>query len=163
MEEEPMSDPRFTRPDLCSISTAASRAEWAGAARGVLSADGHPVADDDPLASPRRAVARTLVEARFTLHHRNRHDPQYRLGGVCLMPIPAQFGIGRSGIAACWSTRNLLLVHWAWRATFHCTRDLMNAVLTGALHAFGYPVRQLGTVGARLMTGDRGQRTRAGR
>ena len=39
-----MPDPGFTRPDLCSIRAAAGRAELAGAARGGLSADGHPQA-----------------------------------------------------------------------------------------------------------------------
>jgi hypothetical protein len=49
-----MPDPRFTRPDLCSIPAAAEQAENAGAARGGLSADGQPPAGDDlpaPLAS----------------------------------------------------------------------------------------------------------------
>jgi hypothetical protein len=39
MEEEPMSDPGFTRPDPCSIPTAAGPEELAGAFRDVFSAD----------------------------------------------------------------------------------------------------------------------------
>jgi Protein of unknown function (DUF2637) len=49
-----MPDPRFTRPDLCSIPAADAEAEPAGTARGGLSADGQPPAGDDlpaPLAS----------------------------------------------------------------------------------------------------------------
>jgi hypothetical protein len=49
-----MPDPGFTRPDLCSIPGADAEAEPAGAVRGGLSADGHPLAGDyppEPLAS----------------------------------------------------------------------------------------------------------------
>jgi hypothetical protein len=37
-----MPDPGFTRPDLCPVPAADAEAEPAGAARGGLSADGHP-------------------------------------------------------------------------------------------------------------------------
>jgi hypothetical protein len=47
MEEEPMSDPGFARPDLCSIRTANEQDEFAKAVRGGFSADGHPLADGD--------------------------------------------------------------------------------------------------------------------
>jgi hypothetical protein len=43
-----MPDPGLTRPDLCPVRAAAGQAEPAGAARGGLSADGHPPAGDDP-------------------------------------------------------------------------------------------------------------------
>jgi hypothetical protein len=42
----------FTRPDLCSIRAADSHADYAGAARSLLSADSHPLAGDDSLAPP---------------------------------------------------------------------------------------------------------------
>ena len=49
-----MTDPGFTRPDLCSIPAAAGQAEPAGAVRSGLSADGHlPTGDDPPAPSPR--------------------------------------------------------------------------------------------------------------
>jgi hypothetical protein len=54
-----MPDPGFTKPDLCLICAAASRADCATAARGVLSNDGYPPADDDPLAPMARDVVRT--------------------------------------------------------------------------------------------------------
>ena len=49
-----MSGLGFTRSDICSIRAIALQGRIAGAARGVLSADGNPLADDDrhePLAS----------------------------------------------------------------------------------------------------------------
>jgi hypothetical protein len=49
-EEEPMPDPGVTRPDLCSKRAAGSQEELAEALRGGLSADGHPLASDEPLA-----------------------------------------------------------------------------------------------------------------
>jgi hypothetical protein len=42
-----MSDPGFTRPDLYSIHAAGERAEFARAARDLLSADGCRLADED--------------------------------------------------------------------------------------------------------------------
>ncbi len=51
MEEEPMSDLGFTRSDLCSIRAAVGLAEYAGAVRGLLGADGFPLTGDDPLAA----------------------------------------------------------------------------------------------------------------
>jgi hypothetical protein len=42
MEEEPMPDPGFARPDLCSIRTAGEQEEIAVAVCGESSADGYP-------------------------------------------------------------------------------------------------------------------------
>jgi hypothetical protein len=157
-----MSDPGFTRPDLCSIPAAAEQAEFAGAARGLLSTDGYRQAGDDPLAPLAHDVACALVEAGFMLYPCHRHDPLCWLGGVCLMPIPAESGTGRSGIAVSRTTRDLL-PGWDWRATCSPTCQLMNAVPGSVLHASGYLDRQPGTGGACLVTGHRGQRTEAGR
>jgi len=55
-----MPDPGFTRSDVCSMRAVASRAHRAGAPRGVLSADGRPLAADGGLASMRHDVARIL-------------------------------------------------------------------------------------------------------
>ena len=76
-----MSGPDFIRPDLCSIRAATGQAESADAVRGLLSADGYPLVGDYPLGSLARNVARILVETGFTLHHRGRDDPLYRLRG----------------------------------------------------------------------------------
>jgi hypothetical protein len=74
-----MSGPGFTRPDLCSISAATEQTEFADAVSGLLSSDSYPLASDCPLGPVAVNVAHTLVEAGFTLHHRDRHDPLYRL------------------------------------------------------------------------------------
>jgi hypothetical protein len=76
-----MSGPGFTRPDLCSISAATKQIEFADAVSGLLRADSYPLVSDYPLGPVAVNVARTLVEAGFTLHHRDRHDPLYRLRG----------------------------------------------------------------------------------
>jgi hypothetical protein len=55
-----MPDPGFTRPDLCPIRAAAGQAEPAGAARGGLSADGHPPAGDDPPAPLASGIDRAI-------------------------------------------------------------------------------------------------------
>jgi hypothetical protein len=79
-EEEPMSGPGFTRPDLCSISAATEQTDSADAVSSLLSADGYPLASDYSLGPVTPNVAHALVEADFTLHHRDRYDPLYRLG-----------------------------------------------------------------------------------
>ena len=55
-----MPDPRFTRPDLCSIPAADAEAEPAGTARGGLSADGQPPAGDDPPAPLASGIDRAI-------------------------------------------------------------------------------------------------------
>ena len=59
-EEEPMSGPGFTRPDLCSIRTAAGQEERAGAVRGAFSADCYPLADDELPAPPAGGIDRAI-------------------------------------------------------------------------------------------------------
>lgn len=76
-----MSDPDFERPDLAPLRAAASQAEFAEAFRCLLSADGYPLAEGELLTPLACDVARSLIEAGFTLHHCDRHDPLYRLGG----------------------------------------------------------------------------------
>ena len=49
------------------------------------------------------------------------------------------------------------------RVPFHCLRQVPNAALAGIPHRFRYPIRQLGTGGAWLVGGNRGQGTGAGR
>ena len=60
MEEEPMSDPGFARPDLCSIRTADEQEELAEAVRGGFSADGYPLGDDDPPAPLTSGIDRAI-------------------------------------------------------------------------------------------------------
>jgi hypothetical protein len=55
-----MPDPGFTRPDLCPVPAADAEAEPAGAARGGLTANGHPPSGDDPPAPPPRGIDRAV-------------------------------------------------------------------------------------------------------
>ena len=74
-----MPDPGFTRPDLCSIPAADTQAEPAGAARGGLSADSHPLAGDDPDALLDLQAAFTTVYDRsgydYSLDYRRPVEP----------------------------------------------------------------------------------------
>ena len=156
-----MSDPGFTRSDLCSIRAAAEQAEFAGAARCLLNADGYPLAGDGPPAPLARDVARSPAEAAFTLHHRHRHDQLWRLGGACLMPSR------RSPVPAAAASRSAGLSATCWPAGTGAPptaipAQLMNAVPGSVLHAFGYLDRQADTGGACLVIGHRGQRAEAG-
>lgn len=157
-----MSGPGFTRPDLCSIRAATGQAESVGAVRDLLSADGYSLAGDYPLAPLARDAARTLVEAGFTLHHRDRHDPLHRLHGARLMPIPAESSTSRSTIAGSRTSHDLLLDS-DWRATRSHARQLVNEVPGGVLHVLWYLDRQRDTAGACQVTSHRGQRAEAGR
>jgi len=55
-----MSDPGITRPDLCSKRTANEQDEFAKAVRGGFSADGYPLADDDPPAPLASGIDRAI-------------------------------------------------------------------------------------------------------
>ena len=55
-----MPDPGFARPDLCSIRAADEQEELAEAVRGGLSADGHPLAGDDPPAPLTSGIDRAI-------------------------------------------------------------------------------------------------------
>jgi Protein of unknown function (DUF2637) len=60
MEEESMSDPGLTRPDLCSIRTAAEQEEPAEAVRGGFSAAGDPLGNDYPPAPLTSGIDRAI-------------------------------------------------------------------------------------------------------
>jgi hypothetical protein len=158
-----MSDTDLHQPDLGQLRAAAEGAELAQAVSGLVSTDGYSLADSDLLAPLARDIACSLVEAGLTVHHCARHDPLYRLGGVCLLPIPAESGTGRSGIAVSWTTHNLLLFDWDRYSTYRGTHQIMNAALGGILHAFGHPVAPFGSGGAWLVTGHRSQEAEARR
>ena len=96
------------------------------------------------------------------MHHCDRYDPLCWLGGVCLMPIPAESGTGRSAIAVSRTTHDLLF-DGDWRAACSHACQVVNAVPGSVLRAFGYLDRQRGTGGACLVSGHRGRRTEAGR
>jgi hypothetical protein len=102
-----------------------------------------------------------MTEASLTVHHCAQHEPLYRLGGVCLLAVPAESGTGHGGIAVSWTVHNLLLPDWDRYGTYTGTQQAMNAALGWVLRAFGYPVTPFGSGGAWLVTGRR--ETEAGR
>jgi hypothetical protein len=154
-----MSHTDLGQPDLAALRAAAGDAESPEAEAGLVSACGCPLTGADPLA---RDLARSLTEAGFTLHHCATHDPLYRLGGVCLLPVPAEAGAGQGGISVSWTTHDLLLHDRRRHRAYRDTLQAMNAALRCVLAAFGYQVAPFGSGGAWLVTGSR-RGTGAGR
>ena len=147
-----MSHTDLGQPDLAALRAAAGDAEFAEAEARLVSACGYPLAGAGPLA---RDLARSLTEAGFTLHHCATHDPLYRLGGVCLLPVPAEAGTGQGGISVSWTTHDLLLRDQRRYRTYQDAHQAMNAALGRVLTAFGYQVAPFGSGGAWLVTGRR--------
>jgi hypothetical protein len=152
-----MTDTDLRQPDPGPLRAAAEAAELAQAVSGLASIGGCRLADSDPLAP----LARSMTEASLTVHHCAQHEPLYRLGGVCLLAVPAESGTGHGGIAVSWTVHNLLLPDWDRYGTYTGTQQAMNAALGWVLRAFGYPVTPFGSGGAWLVTGRR--ETEAGR
>jgi len=158
-----MTDTDFLQPDLGPLRAAAEAAELAQAVAGLVSIDGCRLADSDPLAPLARDIARSMTEAGLTVHHCPRHHPLYRLGGVCLLAVPAGLADGRAGIAVSWTAHNLLVLDWDRYGTYTGTQHAMNTALGGVLRAFGYLVTPFGSGGAWLVTRHRGDDPGAGR
>ena len=115
-----MTDTDFHQPDLGPLRAAADAAELVQAVSGLVRIDGCRLADSDPLAPLARDIAGSMTEAGLTVHYCAQHDPLYRLGGVCLLAVPAESGTG-SGIAVSWTVHNLLVLPFgfggAWLVT----------------------------------------------
>ena len=156
-----MTDTDLHQPDPGPLRAAAEAAELAQAVSGLVSIGGCRLADSDPLAPLARDIARSLTEAGLAVHHCAQHDPLYRLGGVCLLAVPAESGTCNGGITVSWTAHNLLLLDWDRYGTYTGTQRAMNTALGGVLRAFGYLVTPFGPGGAWLVTGRRG--TEAGR
>jgi hypothetical protein len=117
---------------------------------------GHRLRSDDPHAPLARDVAAALAEAGLTLHDCAPHHARYRLGGVCVLPIPSSHNPdGQGGIAVSWTTHNLLALDWERGREHHGTQQAMNRALASVLKTLGYQVRPFGTGGASLVTGPR--------
>ncbi len=156
-----MSDTDFLQPDLGPLRAAAEAAELAQAVSGLVSIDGCRLADSDPVAALARGIARSMTAAGLPVHHCARHHPLYRLGGVCLLVVPAGLADGRAGVAVSWTAHSLLLLDWDRYGTCTGIQQAMNTALGSILRAFGYLVTPFGSGGAWLVT-DRGG-TEAGR
>jgi len=156
-----MTDTDLHQPDPGPLRAAAEAAELAQAVSRLASSGGCRLEDSGPLAPLARDIARSMTEASLTVHHCAQHEPLYRLGGVCLLAVPAESGTGHGGIAVSWTVHNLLLPDWDRHGTYTGTQQAMNAALGWVLRAFGYPVTPFGSGGAWLVTGRR--ETEAGR
>ena len=130
----------------------ASTAAYSGLRWGELTALTIPQID---------TAARVITVDRKVVEIAGHLYPLYRLGGVCLMPVPAESRAGCSEIAVSWTTHNLLLDRHRY-GTYGGTQQIMNAALGGILRAFGYAVAPFGSGGAWLVTGRRGQDPEAG-
>jgi hypothetical protein len=158
-----MPETDFHQPDLGPLRAAAETAELAHAASGLASAYGYRLADRDPLAPLARDIACSMTEAALTVHRCAPHDPLCRLGGVCLLPVPAGPADGRGGVAVSWTTHSLLLLDWGRFGTCTGTQQAMNAAIGGILRAFGYAAEPSGSGGAWLVTGRHRQEAEAER
>jgi hypothetical protein len=156
-----MTDTDINQPDHGPLHAAAEAAELARATSWLVSIDGCRLADSNPLAPLARDIARSMTEAGLTVHHCAQHDPLYRLGGVCLLAVPAESGTSHGGIAVSWTAHNLLRLDWDRYGTYTSTQQAMNTALGRVLRAFGYLVTPFGSGGAWLVTGRR--ETEAGR
>jgi hypothetical protein len=158
-----MSHTDFGQPGLAALRAAAGAAEFAEAEAGLLGAYGHPLGGADPLAPLAYDLARSLTEAALTVHHCARHDLLYRLGAVCLLPIPAEPDTGQGGISVSRTAHDLLLRDQERHGIYRDTQQAMNTALGRILPAFGYRAEPFGTGGAWLMIGRPLRRTEAGR
>jgi hypothetical protein len=146
----------FQPPDLRPLRALAESEELADARARLADGLGHPLPAGDPNAPLARDVAAALTEAGFTLHYCEPHHPGYRLGGVCVLPIPARHNSdGQGGVAVSWTTHNLLTLDWDRGREHHDTQQTMNRALASVLKALGYQVGPFGTGGASLVTEPR--------
>jgi len=150
-----MSFESLDQPDLTPLRAAAEDAEIAEAISLVRDSGGHSLPDDHPLASLAHGIARSLVEAGFTMHHCDQHHPLYRLGGVCLMAITTPHGADHAGIVVSWTCHNLLSLDWERYDACCDINEQVNWVLCYTLRDFGYLVQDFGSGGAGLVIGER--------
>lgn len=149
-------DDGLRAPNLGPLREVAEREELAEAQARLVGLSGYPLSLSDPQAPLAQDVARALTEAGFALHDCAWHHPRNRLGGVCLLPIPAGHAPGgRPGIAVSWTTHDLLALDWDRGRERQGTQQAMNRALASVLRALGYRVRPFGTGGASLVTGSR--------
>jgi hypothetical protein len=158
-----MSDSDFTKPGLGPLRAVAEAAELTHAVSGLVSANGGRLAGSDPLAPLARSIARSMTEAGLTVHHCAPHDLLYRLGGACLLPVPAGPADGRAGVVLSWTTHRLLSLDWDRYGSYVGTQQAMNTAIGGILRAFGYAAEPFGSGGGWLVTGHPDQDPGAGR
>jgi hypothetical protein len=149
-------DDGLQAPDLGPLRAAAEREELAEAQDRLADGLGDPLRPGNPHAPLARDVACALTEAGFTLHDCVRYHPRYRLGGVCLLPVPSRHNpVGQGGIAVSWTTHDLLALDSDRGREHQGTQQTMNRALADVLTALGYHVGRFGTGGASLVTEPR--------
>ena len=151
-----MTDTDLHQPGPGPLRAAAEAAELAQAASGLVSVDGCRLAGSGPLAPLARDIARSMTEAGLTGHRCARHDPLCRLGGGCVLAVPAGSGTGHGGIAVSGTAHYLLRLDRDRHGICTGTRQAMNTALGRVLRAFGYAVTPFGSGGAWLVAGRRG-------
>ena len=155
-----MSNPDVTKPGLVPLRAAAEAADFTMAASGLVGAYPGHLAVSGTIAPLARVLARSMTEVGLTVHHCALHDPLCRLGGVCLLPVPAGPASDRAGVVLSWTTPTLLdLDSDGARAV----TQAMNAAIGAILEAFGYPAEPFGSGGAWLVPGRPAQDREAGR
>ena len=140
-------------PDFGLLQEPAEAAELAEATAGLTDGSGGPLPAEDPLRPLACAVARALTEAGFMLHHCARHHPRHRLGGVCLLPVPARHAPeSKAGVVVSWTTHDLLSLDWCRWPEYHGTQEVMNGALGHVLGVLGFQVAPFGSGGAHIVT-----------
>jgi hypothetical protein len=97
-------------PIWALLQSQANCAEFAQAAARATTAAGRGKDSGDPAAMLAARIARSLVEAGFSLHRCESYDPMNRLGGVCLLGGEARPGENPAGIVVACTTHSLLLL-----------------------------------------------------
>jgi hypothetical protein len=155
-----MSDIDFRQPGLGPLRAAAEAAELSQAVSGLVTAYGCRLTNSAPLA---RYIARSMTEPGLTANHCAPHDPLYRLGGICLLPIPAGLDSGRAGIVVPRTTNSLRLPDRDRYGTYAGIQQAMNTAITGILRGFAYAAQPLGSGDAWIVAGHRHRDLGAGR
>lgn len=144
------------RPDLGPARALAEREEFADARSRLADSHGYSLRANDLLMPLASALAQSLTEAGFTLHHCLRSHSLYRLGGVCLLPVRRSLDPGGDGgVVVSWTTHDLLGHDWDRWGEYRDVIEAMSRALALVLDALGYEVRPFGPGGASLVTGRR--------
>lgn len=85
-------------------------------------------------------------------------DPQRRVGGVCVRPVPVRADpAGAGGVMVSWAVHALLESDPAREAEREATREIMNMALAEMLFALGYAIQPFGTSGTWMAIGRRAE------
>ncbi len=143
--------------DLAALRALAECSELASAVSGLAGPGGGPL-PAGPAGELAREIARALVEAGFAVHRCAGWDPQRRVGGVCVRPVPVRADpAGSGGVTVSWAVHDLLALDPAREAAGEATREIMNMALAEMLFALGYAIQPFGTSGVWMATGRRAE------